>query len=164
MLQVKQVAGKVTLLQGDSSTLFTLLMSAAAKLQSISKVLFVDSANCFNPYLLKKISPRDIYPILRNILIARPFNAYQLKEIILRLEKTIQETKSRALIISSIDAFHDEVSSEEAPFLFSLVLNEIQSLTRKYRLVTLVGSTKSEKVAQQVASLVHRKIDQAFVV
>ncbi|MBI2576977.1 hypothetical protein HYV84_07200 [Candidatus Woesearchaeota archaeon] len=164
MLQLKQVAGKVTLLRGDSSTLFTLLMSAAAKLQNISKVLFVDSANCFNPYLLKKLSPRNILPILRNILIARPFNAYQLKEIVLRLEKSIQETKSRALIISSIDVFHDDVTSEEAPFLFSLVLNEIRSLTRKYRLVTLVGSTKSEKAAQQVATLVHKKIDQSYVV
>ena len=82
MAQLKQLVGKITLLRGDNTTLFTLLMSAAAKLQKFSKVLFVDSANCFNPYLLKKLSPRDILPILRNILIARPFNSYQLNELV----------------------------------------------------------------------------------
>ena len=164
MAQLKQLVGKITLLRGDNTTLFTLLMSAAAKLQKFSKVLFVDSANCFNPYLLKKLSPRDILPILRNILIARPFNAYQLKELVLKLESAIQKTKSRILIISSIDAFHDEVNSEESPYLFSLVLNEIQSLTRKYRLVTLIGSTKSDDAPQEVTSLVSKKIDQAYIV
>ncbi|MBI2140545.1 hypothetical protein HYU14_06485 [Candidatus Woesearchaeota archaeon] len=47
--ELSGLRGKITLLTGNRETISLLLVSLAGKLEAISKVLFIDAANCFNP-------------------------------------------------------------------------------------------------------------------
>ena len=165
MLKTSQVTGKTTLLRGNKETIYTLLMSAAGKLQKHSKVLFIDSANRFNPHLLRTLFTENIVELLQNILVARPFTAYQLKEVILSLKTTIKTTQAKALIISSIDKLCPEFEKAELPYLLPLLLNEINALTRQYNLITIIGSTLPNDLEHQnIHKIIKKKVDQIYMV
>lgn len=143
MLDLRLQSGKVLALQGDKATVSTLLISMAVKLQSRSKVLYIDSANTFNPLFIKKNYHKHTDLDLRRIMVARPFTADQLRSIVSKLDLAATETRAKIFIISDLDGlFYDQSLDEnDACFMFSQVVETITRVARKHDAVVLVGLT-----------------------
>ncbi len=124
---------------GDRSDI--LLMNTAAKLQEQGRVTYIDCRNTFDPYQIYKASDRDETAFDR-IYVARPFTVYQLKELVyMKLEKLIQDTGSRILLISCINSFRGDgvLQEEEYSTIVDRVRQRIDSLTSSYNLLTVLS-------------------------
>ena len=147
--------GKIICLEGDKATTATVLISLAMKLQKQEKVLFIDVADCFNPSFVQKSYQQSTQLALENIMIARPFTAEQLRNILLNIKENI--TEERVLIIPSIDQFFydEELTDLEAHYMFKLIMIELEILTQKHKISTLISfsheETKRKKELQEIA-------------
>jgi len=139
MLDLNLQSGKILALQGDKATVSTLLISMAVKLQARSKVLYVDSANTFNPFF---VNARYHHPKINvdRIMVARPFTAEQLKGVVEKLDNALTESRSKAVIISALDEFFVDAQGDgDTIGLFSGILSELCRVARRHDAVILVG-------------------------
>jgi len=151
--------GKIIALQGDKAIVSTLLISLSVKLQRLSKVLFVDSGNCFNPSFMQQHYQQNTRLILDNIMVARPFTAQQLHKLVKKLKDHPPE-EAKVLIISSIDElFYDnEIGDMEFYYLFKVLMIELEILTQKYDWATIIGfSNKKDERTPQLRAIAMRR-------
>lgn len=132
--------GKIICLQGEKATVATIVISLAVKLQSLSKVLFIDSCNCFNPAFVQKNHHQNTQLVLDNIMVARPFTASQLHKIVKKLKDHPPED-AKVLIIPSInELFYDnEITDLEFMYMFKFLMIELEILTQKHNIATIIG-------------------------
>ena len=145
MLDLNLQSGKILALQGDKATVSMLLLSMAVKLQARSKVLYIDSANTFNPFFVGASYHKTKINV-NKIMIARPFTAEQLEGVVAKLDNTLTQVRSKVVIISALDVFFVS-DPEDFPgeneldrmALFSGILSELCRVARRHDAVVLVG-------------------------
>ena len=153
--------GKIITIEGDKPTISTILISLSVKLQKSSKVLFIDSANCFNPSFVQKHYQQNTKLILDNIMIARPFTPKQLKNLIEKLKDSFPE-EAKVLFISSInELFYDnEIGDIEFSYIFKKLLIDLEILTQKNNITTILGfSNKKHQRTQELQKIAIKKSD-----
>ena len=101
MLDLSLQSGKILAIQGDKATVSTMLISMAVKLQQHSMVLYVDSAQSFNPAFVDSFYHRSRPLDLSRIKLARPFSPDQLLEVVKKLDKAVVETRAKSVIVSA---------------------------------------------------------------
>ena len=151
--------GKIIGMEGDKATVNTILISLSMKLQQESKVLFIDSANCFNPSFVQDNHRQSTKLMLDNISIARPFTALQMERLITKLKHNFPHD-AKVLIISSIDElFYDnEIGDLEYVYIFKKMLIELEILTEKYNLATIISfSDKKDERREEMLGVAIRK-------
>ncbi|MBI2140546.1 hypothetical protein HYU14_06490 [Candidatus Woesearchaeota archaeon] len=58
------------------------------------------------------------------------------------LKDNVIETNAKVLIISPFDALLEEVGKEEQPYLMNFLMDEIKAVTRRFGVITVIGSTR----------------------
>ncbi|MFH0971775.1 MAG: hypothetical protein V1835_04375 [Candidatus Micrarchaeota archaeon] len=135
-------------------------LQLSVQLQSISKVIFIDAGNVFNPYYLHRTfrGEMEIREALSNINISRPFTIYQLRQVILDLlpesghsgsgnegASTISLPHgSKVLIIPCIDDmfYEDGLDREEAKQVFMQTISILRETVAKsscYCFISFIG-------------------------
>lgn len=141
MLDIDLQSGKMLAVQGDKATVSTILISMAVKLQKRSKVLYIDSANTFNPLFIRDnyYQPRGMN--LRKIMIARPFTASQIAAVFSKLDTMILETRAKSIVVSSLDSlFQDsDLSNQEVLSSFSQAVDSLLRVSRRHNVLVIVG-------------------------
>jgi len=99
------------------------------------KILFVDGANAFDPYLVLRMcgSETRAKNVLNNTLISRPFTIYQLKRLIdSELSDAVKHNNAKEVIIFGItDLFLSEDLEEQER---RIILNAISQKLLDYEL------------------------------
>ncbi len=134
-------SGKITIVQGATSCL-----DLSVQMQPLSKVLFIDAGNVFNPYYIHRNFREiaDVKTALENISVSRPFTIYQLRQIIeFEAEKQLQNG-SRVLIIPCIDDpfYEDGLQVWEANEVFLQTMEALRKVAAKnncFCLISFVG-------------------------
>ncbi|MFH1257324.1 MAG: hypothetical protein ABIG96_00985 [Candidatus Micrarchaeota archaeon] len=136
----KHLSGSITTASGASECL-----ELSVQLQGISKVLFIDAGNIFNPYYLHRTfrGEVEIREALSNISISRPFTIYQLRQAVFDIEPQLGNGY-RVLIISCIDdMFYDDgLDREEAKQVFLQTISKLRktvSRTNCYCFISFIG-------------------------
>ncbi len=134
-------AGRLIALQGDRRTVSSLLISLAVRLQAGTKVTLIDAGDTFNAAFLNEEYHKATSIDVRNIMVARPLSAIELKDLTLRLEASIKHQNSKVLVISGLDElfYKEPMATDDLLFLFTSVFEELLRITRTLDLVTLVG-------------------------
>lgn len=113
--------------------------------ESGAKALIIDGTTRINPYWIVRICKEygyDIDIVLERIIIARGFTAYQLKDMIGKIEDIIKNTpdlRFLGLIDFSSRFKDDDLETEEGIWLRSKALKEIQRVVKVYDLYTAVA-------------------------
>ncbi len=117
----------------------------AAPLLRGETVLFLDAANCFDPYRIVALArkwrrfPRDL---LRSIRVSRAFTCFQMAELIERTAAAARGYGSRCVVLTGFpDIFDDEeIPPAEAKSVFSRAL----SVLRRWRSLRLAALAFSD--------------------
>ena len=105
--------GGLVLLYGDHAVLAYSLRAVASLLASGQHVVFIDSANAFNPFLIAEVATRwgrRPEELLNRIHVSRTFTVHQLEALITeRLSDALKTYASRVLVASGfLDNLYDE--------------------------------------------------------
>lgn len=146
-------AGRVIALQGDRRTVSSLLISLSMKLQKGAKVALIDACGTFNPVFLKESYHKSVDIDVKNLLVAKPLSAVELRNLTLKLESFLKKNKAKVLVINGIDElfYKEQMNRDDLNFQFASIFEEISRLTRDLDLVTLVGMTSSGDLAKFAA-------------
>ena len=112
------------------------------------KIGFIDCANLFDEYLIAKHFPSvDIQELMENVTILRPKDLNDLKSFLFtRLESLVLRFGLEVLIIPDFDTlFLQKDMSPEMKLLAQEMIAKLKSLTKWYRLVTVLGVQNEEK-------------------
>lgn len=132
MQETQNLFGKVILLRGDFSLVKRLCVSLSLKLQDISDVVFIDTCNMFDVMHLKKVNKEVM---LKRISIARPFDFAHMR----RLLAAVETSKSKAIIISSLDGLFASRHPKDSALMLMQVLAQAKILAKKKGLVVIIG-------------------------
>jgi hypothetical protein len=136
--------GGLVLLYGDHAVLAYSLRAVASLLASGQHVVFIDSANAFNPFLIAEVATRLNRPpeeLLNRIHVSRTFTAHQLEALITeRLSDALKTYASRVLVASGfLDNLYDEdVEPREAWRVFRKATAHLRALADAGVLVLVV--------------------------
>ncbi len=105
--------GGLVLLYGSQAVLTYSLRAIASLLAAGQQVVFIDSANAFNPFLIAEVATRLNRPpeeLLDRIHISRTFTVHQLEALITeRISQALKTYASRVLVASGfLDNLYDE--------------------------------------------------------
>ena len=131
-------AGKITVVQGA-----TVCLDLSVQMQSVSRILFIDAGNVFNPYYIHRNFREiaDVKQALENISVSRPFTIYQLRQVVeFEAEKQLQNG-CRVLIIPCIDDlfYEDGLQIWEAREVFSQTMKSLDALAKKHNIFCLIS-------------------------
>lgn len=131
-------AGKITVVQGATACL-----DLSVQMQPISKILFIDAGNVFNPYYIHRNFREitDTKAALENISISRPFTIYQLRQLV-EFEVGQQLSSShRVLIIPCIDDlfYEDGLQVWEAREVFLQTMKSLEALAKSQNVFCLIS-------------------------
>jgi hypothetical protein len=136
--------GGLVLLYGSQAVLTYSLRAIASLLASGQHVVFIDSANAFNPFLIAEVATRLNKPpeeLLDRIHISRTFTVHQLEALITeRLSDALTTYASRVLVASGLlDNLYDEdVELREAWRVFRKATAHLRALADAGVLVLVV--------------------------
>jgi hypothetical protein len=131
-------SGKITIVQGA-----TFCLDLSVQLQPLSKVLFIDAGNVFNPYYIHRNFREqvDVKQALENISVSRPFTIYQLRQVVeFEIEKQLQ-SGFRVLIIPCIDDlfYEDGLQIWEAREVFLQTMKSLDALVKKQNIFCFIS-------------------------
>jgi len=132
------------MLYGDHAVLAYSLRAIASLLASGQHVVFIDSANAFNPFLIAEVATRLNRPpeeLLNRIHVSRTFTVHQLEALITeRLSDALKTYASRVLVASGfLDNLYDEdVEPREAWRVFRKATAHLRALADAGVLVLVV--------------------------
>jgi hypothetical protein len=144
--------GGLVLLYGDHAVLAYSLRAVASLLASGQHVVFIDSANAFNPFLIAEVATRLNRPpeeLLNRIHVSRTFTAHQLEALITeRLSDALKTYASRVLVASGfLDNLYDEdVELREAWRVFRKATAHLRAIADSGSLVLMVCSTPAVRL------------------
>ncbi len=136
--------GGLVLLYGSQAVLTYSLRAIASLLASGQHVVFIDSANAFNPFLIAEVATRLNRPpeeLLDRIHISRTFTVHQLEALITeRISQALKTYASRILVASGfLDNLYDEdVELREAWRVFRKATAHLRALADAGSLVLVV--------------------------
>jgi len=136
--------GGLVLLYGSQAVLTYSLRAIASLLASGQHVVFIDSANAFNPFLIAEVATRLNKPpeeLLDRIHISRTFTVHQLEALITeRIAEALKTYASRILVASGfLDNLYDEdVELREAWRIFRKATAHLRALADAGSLVLVV--------------------------
>ena len=136
--------GGLVLLYGDHAVLAYSLRAVASLLAAGQHVVFIDSANAFNPFLIAEVATRLNRPpeeLLNRIHVSRTFTVHQLEALITeRLSDALKTYASRVLVASGfLDNLYDEdVEPWEAWRVFRKATAHLRALADAGVLVLVV--------------------------
>jgi len=108
--------------------------------------IFIDGSNTFNPYIISKMAKSfglDQKNILRHIHIARAFTEYQMKAIVLDLNKIIQKNNPEMLAISNLTFYHNSDPHYENYDNFEKLIEHIKDITKSTGIITVISNFDS---------------------
>ncbi len=136
--------GGLVLLYGSQAILTYSLRAVASLLASGQHVVFIDSANAFNPFLIAEVATRLNRPpeeLLDRIHVSRTFTVHQLEALITeRISQALKTYASRVLVASGfLDNLYDEdVELREAWRIFRKAGVHLRALADAGSLVLVV--------------------------
>lgn len=136
--------GGLVLLYGSQAVLTYSLRAIASLLASGQHVVFIDSANAFNPFLIAEVATQLNRPpevLLNRIHISRTFTVHQLEALITeRISEAMKTYASRVLVASGfLDNLYDEdVELREAWRIFRKATAHLRTLADAGSLVLVV--------------------------
>ncbi len=136
--------GGLVLLYGSQAVLTYSLRAIASLLASGQHVVFIDSANAFNPFLIAEVATRLNRPpeeLLDRIHVSRTFTVHQLEALISeRIAEALKTYASRVLVASGfLDNLYDEdVELREARRIFRKTTAHLRALADAGSLVLVV--------------------------
>ena len=136
--------GGLVLLYGGHAVLAYSLRAVASLLASGQHVVFIDSANAFNPFLIAEVATgwdRRPEELLDRIHVSRTFTVHQLEALITeRLSDALKTYASRVLVASGfLDNLYDEdVELREAWRVFRKATAHLRALADAGVLVLVV--------------------------
>ena len=139
-----RVQGGLIMLYGDHAVLGYSLRAIASLLARGEHVVFIDSANAFNPFLIAEVATRlNRRPeeLLECIHVSRTFTVHQLEALIAeRASSALKAHASRVLIASGfLDNLYDEdVELREAWRVFRKAMTHLRALADSGALVLVV--------------------------
>ena len=142
--QPLEAQGGLVLLYGSQAVLTYSLRAIASLLASGQHVVFIDSANAFNPFLIAEVATRLNKPpedLLDRIHISRTFTVHQLEALITeRIAEALKTYASRILVASGfLDNLYDEdVELREAWRIFRKATAHLRALADAGSLVLVV--------------------------
>jgi hypothetical protein len=139
----------------------------AAPLLRGETVLFLDAANCFDPYRIVAMARKGRrFPpdVLRSIRVSRAFTCFQMAELIERTAAAARNYRARCIVLTGFpDIFDDEeISPAEAKSVFSRALSVLRGW-RGQRLTALAFSDLSPRPTPLRAWLLRRLAREAAV-
>jgi hypothetical protein len=143
--------GGLVLLYGGQAVLTYSLRAIASLLASGQHVVFIDSANAFNPFLIAEVATRLNKPpeeLLDRIHISRTFTVHQLEALITeRIAEALNTSASRVLVASGfLDNLYDEdVERREAWRMFRKATAHLRALADAGSLVLVVCPTPAAR-------------------
>jgi len=144
--------GGLVLLYGSEEVLAYALRAIASLLAKGEHVVFIDSANAFNPFLIAEVATRLNRPpkeLLDRLHISRTFTVHQLEALIAeRIRTALNTYASRTLIASGfLHNFYDEdVALREAWRIFRKAVAHLRALADAGILVLVVCPTPSVRL------------------
>ena len=144
--------GGLVLLYGDHAVLAYSLRAVASLLAAGQHVVFIDSANAFNPFLIAEVATRLNRPpeeLLNRIHVSRTFTVHQLEALITeRLSDALKTYASRVLVASGfLDNLYDEdVEPREAWRVFRKATAHLRALADAGVLVLVVCPTPAVRL------------------
>jgi hypothetical protein len=136
--------GGLVLLYGDQAVLTYSLQAVAPLLAKGEHVVFIDSANAFNPFLIAEVATllnRSPEELLDRLHISRTFTVHQLEALVTeRIPSALPTYASRTLIASGfLHNFYDEdVMLQEAWRIFRKAVAHLQALADAGTLVLVI--------------------------
>ena len=144
--------GGLVLFYGDQAVLTYSLHAIASLLAKGEHVVFIDSANAFNPFLIAEIATRlnrQPKELLNRLHISRTFTVHQLEALITeRIRAALNTYASRTLIASGfLHNFYDEdVALREAWRIFRKAVAYLRALADAGTLVLVVCPTPAVRL------------------
>ena len=141
--------GDLTVLYGSKSVSYLAsMLCVKAQLPSqlgglASKAVFVDCGNTFRLYQITKIAQlNSLNPtqVLKQIVIARAFTAYQMTSLIMdKLNKAVEMAGAKFVVISDIANLFldDNIADEEAEKIYSQVATYLSTLAKQKQLIIM---------------------------
>ncbi len=129
-----------------------------------AKALIIDGTARINPYWIVRICKEygyDIDTVLENIIIARGFTAYQLKDMIGKIEEVVKSTpdlRFLGLIDFSSRFKDDDLEREEGIWLRSKAIKKIQRMVKVYDLYGAVADPNPEVFKKRSGVSIESKI------
>lgn len=123
-----------------------------------SKVIFLDGGCSFNPSVLVRLSRQnglDKTVVLRNIMLSRAFTCFQLTNFVeTKLEKTLEDTGSRLVVISDFPALYCDQDLEQdiGREQFCRALLGLATIVKSRDAIALITDSREES-AQTAMSL-----------
>jgi hypothetical protein len=136
--------GGLVLLSGSEAVLASALRAVASLLAKGEQVVFIDSANTVNPFLIAEVATRMNKPpeeLLDRLHISRTCTVHQLEALITeRIARALHTYASRTLIASGfLHNFYDEdVAPREAWRIFRKAVAHLRALADAGTLVLVV--------------------------
>jgi hypothetical protein len=140
----------------------------AAPLLRGEAVLFLDAANCFDPYRIVALAQkwrRSPPELLRRVRVSRAFTCFQMAELIERTARAARDYGARCIVLTGFpDIFDDEeISPAEAKSVFTRALGVLHRW-RTLRLAALAFSDLSPQPTPLRAWLIRRLAGEATAV
>lgn len=139
-----KVQGGLVLLYGGHAVLAYSLRAVASLLASGQHVVFIDSANAFNPFLIAEVATRwgrQPAELLDRIHVSRTFTVHQLEALITeRLSDALKTYTSRVLVASGFlnNLYDEDVELREVWRIFRKATAHLRSLADSGALVLVV--------------------------
>lgn len=143
--------GGLGLLYGSEDVLAYALRAIASLLASGQHVVFIDSANAFNPFLIAEVATRLNKPpeeLLDRIHTSRTFTVHQLEALITeRIAEALKTSASRVLVASGfLDNLYDQdVERREAFRIFRKAVAHLRALADAGTLVLVICPTPAAR-------------------
>lgn len=144
--------GGLILLYGDQAVLTYALQAIASLLAKGEHVIFIDSANAFNPFLIAESATRlnrQPAELLDRLHISRTFTAHQLEALITERIRAALTTYASHILIASgfLDTLYDEdVVLREAWRIFRKAVAHLRVLADTGMLVLVICPTPAGRL------------------
>jgi len=144
--------GGLVLLYGDHAVLAYSLRAVASLLASGQHVVFIDSANAFNPFLISEVATgwgRRPEELLDRIHVSRTFTVHQLEALISEgVSEALTTYASRVLVASGFldNLFDEDVELREAWRVFRKATAHLRAIADSGSLVLVVCSTPAVRL------------------
>ena len=136
--------GGLVMLYGDHAVLAYALRAVASLLARGEHVVFIDSANAFNPFLISEVATgwdRRPEELLDRIHVSRTFTVHQLEALITeRLSDALKTYTSRVLVASGFlnNLYDEDVELREVWRIFRKATAHLRALADSGALVLVV--------------------------
>ena len=150
--------GIIKLIQGNNVEVMHAINAFAIGAAKTEKVLYIDSANSFNPEIIMMKEPQNSNIILDNLKIARPFTAFQFITLMDSLETEIQRIGASVVVITGINTLFLGLKRREIRNIVPGILQKIKDLKKEHKTNFLIGNINSDNPLNSSNELLIRQI------